>query len=51
MKQKHLGLLRIQKKDLKSHRLKIIADLIEEYRLVNNKRNFVGKLGTSIIIY
>ena len=45
MKQKHLELLKIQKKDLKSHQLNITADLIEEYRLINNRKQFCWKVG------
>ena len=45
MMQKHLELLKIQKKDSKFHQLNITEDLIEEYRLINNKMKFCWKVG------
>ena len=40
MKQKHLGLSKIQKMDLKFHQLNIKEDSIEKYLPISNKKKF-----------
>ena len=42
---KTLGIIKNTEKDLKSRQLSITADLVEEYRLINNRKQFCWKVG------